>query len=782
MQYGTAALGAVSAFQNAQQGPGTKQQQTGAGINAAVDTVAGTLTPWYAAAKGLSDTAISLIPQETIVDPETGQTVTQAKSREGQALADTFTPAHETIINDMAEGNWVDAGLNTLTGGVYNTLDNYFKGTNKKEFENIRDKDKPVATSSGGTGAVMAKNGGRLPSYHQFPAIYPTYADNAGPMGQDLGNLYADGGMMPGPGDPPKAAATIITPEVTVTPRKSSIPEGMIENPKYEEQYKQWKTAEDDFTGRAGATARGAKALDTSDPAYSSWKESVSGVKLKELYPSTAGTSLFFPRYEKPLKYAAAPVVKEVIPPTYGYLGANTGQAFPERGNTMNGKPLIGNRQYSQYIEEAANSPEAIAQRADVDARRDANIQRFATEGTPAKETTQQQYARERAEYIAKNQGSRRYEQGGSIENVNMNLQPTQLPGTNMMAYGQQMYQPLDHVTQYGGNLYTAGGDLPPGGPGDPDFEAWLASQEGRYQGGVTNTPTAPTSYNNYQDPYSLDPEEYSQMLNAEEEPTSNAYISTLEAAQMDLMNAETDEEYAAAMEKYQSELQRLEEGLAKDEDDYKIKRNLGRDLMIAAPAVTNIATGLFERAEQLNPEEYMTPADLKAYQMNIDPLRRGIQQNFAQSTAAARNAGLPGGTYMANVGALNTGANRALYEAEVAKQNADAQSFAATQAANKQIESQNKQTKMGIKDFNLKSKAAKRQALTTGLTQLAQMGEGAYNLDAQMALAKAVSPTYGNRVGFDSSYWKQIQEFAKEQVGKAKTKKDITNEEINSK
>lgn len=43
----------------------------------------------------------------------------------------------------------------------------------------------------------FAKYGG-----HQFPALTPTYKDNAGPMGQGLNNLYAMGGMFDGPGDP----------------------------------------------------------------------------------------------------------------------------------------------------------------------------------------------------------------------------------------------------------------------------------------------------------------------------------------------------------------------------------------------------------------------------------------------------------------------------------------------------------------------------------------------------------------------------------------------------
>ena len=184
--YAGAALGAVNAYQSAQQGAGTQQQKTGAGINSGIDAAAGTLTPWYGLAKGASNLGKGMINSETVTDPTTGKTVTQAKSKEGQALSDTFTPAHETIINDMTEGNWIDAGLDTLTGGVYNTLDNYFKGTNQKEFNEIQENIK----NPNGKPGYVATNG--IPLQQTFK------------LG---GNMYAQGGMFEMPMPPDNAPA-----------------------------------------------------------------------------------------------------------------------------------------------------------------------------------------------------------------------------------------------------------------------------------------------------------------------------------------------------------------------------------------------------------------------------------------------------------------------------------------------------------------------------------------------------------------------------------------------
>lgn len=56
--------------------------------------------------------------------------------------------------------------------------------------------------------ANVARNGGTLPSYHQYPqSSEAQFANNAGPMGQPLTNLYAPGGSLESPMPPDNAPA-----------------------------------------------------------------------------------------------------------------------------------------------------------------------------------------------------------------------------------------------------------------------------------------------------------------------------------------------------------------------------------------------------------------------------------------------------------------------------------------------------------------------------------------------------------------------------------------------
>lgn len=133
-KYAQLGIGAYNAYEGAQSGPGTNGQKVGNGINGAVSSIAGAVTPWYSLASGASNIGKGFTHQQTITDPTNGQTVTQSNTRTNQALADTFTPTHETVINDFSSGNAGKGVLDTFTGGVYNTLDNFFNKTNQKKF------------------------------------------------------------------------------------------------------------------------------------------------------------------------------------------------------------------------------------------------------------------------------------------------------------------------------------------------------------------------------------------------------------------------------------------------------------------------------------------------------------------------------------------------------------------------------------------------------------------------------------------------------------------------
>jgi hypothetical protein len=246
----------------------------------------------------------------------------------------------------------------------------------------------------------FAKYGG-----HQFSTAYPNFKNSAGPMGQPLTNLYAMGGMFDGLGDPVKT---------TTASTASTIPTGMILNPKYADQKKEY-----DYYSNL---LKGAKNMenyktitDFSSPIYAGYKDNFQGLKLKELRESEGDTHQAHPIYYEPNQYIPAPESVVNTPQVGGFTSANQGVAMPDRGNTMNGNAMVANYQYPQYLAEAANSPEAIAHRDAVNAERAASVARIANAGPAIQETTPQRLARERAEYMAKNQGGNNFAMGGNM-------------------------------------------------------------------------------------------------------------------------------------------------------------------------------------------------------------------------------------------------------------------------------------------------------------------------------------------------------------------------------
>jgi hypothetical protein len=218
------------------------------------------------------------------------------------------------------------------------------------------------------------------------------------------GYQYALGGMFDEPGDPPVTAAA------------STVPAGTL-NPNYAAQLKEYNK-----TMAFNKSIYNTKTpIDLTDPTNSNWvnyKDPATGLAPKTIYKSSNSSlgSRAFIDPEKPLEYLPTPPTPATSTSgTAGFTSANQGVAMPERGTTENGRPMVANRQYSQYLEEAANSPEAIMQRDAVNAERAASIQRIANAGPAIQETTPQRLARERAEYAAQNQGGNNFAMGGNM-------------------------------------------------------------------------------------------------------------------------------------------------------------------------------------------------------------------------------------------------------------------------------------------------------------------------------------------------------------------------------
>jgi hypothetical protein len=283
------------------------------------------------------------------------------------------------------------------------------------------------------------------------------------------------------------------------------------------------------------------------------------------------------------------------------------------------------------------------------------------------------------------------------------------LTNTQIYKYGgsfqmprQQMYMPLDNVEAFGGNMFTR--EL-----GDGDYRE-----------------PQPQNWNNTDD-------------NANGIPD---YLE-LESLQKSLVEAESNEEYDALMEKYKSALERLNTGMTDQNLDLTIKANPLEAAAMALPAAYNIGQGLFGKVSQLNAEDYTNTANIEPYQYNINPQLREAQYTYAQAQDAIKNAGISGGNYASNMQQLANTRNEDINKLYTEKQNLDAQSAMQAQLANSQINAQNQDLKMKVDDYNARARAAKQQSLNTGLSQVASIGDAFLNMKKDATLAKAMAPDF---------------------------------------
>ena len=283
------------------------------------------------------------------------------------------------------------------------------------------------------------------------------------------------------------------------------------------------------------------------------------------------------------------------------------------------------------------------------------------------------------------------------------------LTNTQIYKYGgsfqmprQQMYMPLDNVEAFGGNMFTR--ELGDGDYMEPQPQNWTSIDD---------------DANNIPD-----------------------YLE-LESLQKSLVEAESNEEYDALMEKYKSALERLNTGMTDQNLDLTIKANPLEAAAMALPAAYNIGQGLFGKVPQLNAEDYTNTANIEPYQYNINPQLREAQYTYAQAQDAIKNAGISGGNYASNMQQLANTRNEDINKLYTEKQNLDAQSAMQAQLANSQINAQNQDLKMKVDDYNARARAAKQLSLNTGLSQVASIGDAFLNMKKDVTLAKAMAPNY---------------------------------------
>jgi hypothetical protein len=294
------------------------------------------------------------------------------------------------------------------------------------------------------------------------------------------------------------------------------------------------------------------------------------------------------------------------------------------------------------------------------------------------------------------------------------------LTNTQIYKYGgsfdmprQQMYMPLDNVEAFGGNMFTR--EL---GGGDPLFKSSIENTQNL----IKNVDADNNGVLDYL------------------EKNDN---SELENLQVDLVNAESKEEYDALMEKYKSAVERLNTEMTDQNLDLTIKANPLEAAAMALPAAYNIGQGLFGKVSQLNAEDYTNTANIEPYQYNINPQLREAQYTYAQAQDAIKNAGISGGNYASNMQQLANTRNEDINKLYTEKQNLDAQSAMQAQLANSQINTQNKALKMNVDDYNARARAAKQGLLGTGLSQVAHIGDAFLNMKKDATLAKAMAPDF---------------------------------------
>lgn len=97
-----------------------KNQQTANAITGGVNTVASAI-PVYGQIAGIANAA-SGIGRGLLKKDEYGR----VKGKFGQGLDAEFTPVHQQVIDDAAQGKWGDAALDVALGGQYKVFKKWF--------------------------------------------------------------------------------------------------------------------------------------------------------------------------------------------------------------------------------------------------------------------------------------------------------------------------------------------------------------------------------------------------------------------------------------------------------------------------------------------------------------------------------------------------------------------------------------------------------------------------------------------------------------------------------
>jgi hypothetical protein len=375
------------------------------------------------------------------------------------------------------------------------------------------------------------------------------------------------------------------------------------------------------------------------------------------------------------------------------------------------------------------------------------------------------------------------------------------------------MYQPLDHVTQYGGPLnmptanhpylnYLANGGGMEGEPtakGEPTLAFNLNGIVAKYTlsqaqadpliletfGADVDEKTGNLIPNENLEAAKLAIEErfdeeqisnrinvglaqqeYNASLNSEANPITNpdAVVGSDIPTDAPRLPGETDEQYARRMHT-------MKMALDKKALLGEIKQTPAQGAMMALPALYNLGRGIFEKPRTLDYKQYQQKANIEPYTMNVDPQVAEVRKAYAGATQAVKNAAPGSGAYLTNMQNLAAGKQAAMNELLTKKEMFDKDAKYKADMANKEIAAQNLALQMQLQAYNDQAKAAKLNSLKEGFGQLADIAANQQGIDMQEAYLQAVAPDYATNFKY-SSMFDQLQELAKKRKSN-KSKKD---------
>lgn len=168
--------GNLTAINNSDYTTPERQVATGQALNQGVDTVAGSVLPWYQYAQMGKNVAKGVI----------GNNPSSNTNRAWNALA---TPMHEQAITDASKGNWGDAAGDILGAGFYSPIKSYFNKNNTYAMGGLSNSNAEVEKEE----VMMAPNGSTM------QVDGPTHANGGVPVNIPSGTqIYSDRLKVPG--------------------------------------------------------------------------------------------------------------------------------------------------------------------------------------------------------------------------------------------------------------------------------------------------------------------------------------------------------------------------------------------------------------------------------------------------------------------------------------------------------------------------------------------------------------------------------------------------------